>query len=120
MTDEAQSLFFRSLKAHREGDLTAAAAGYRDVLAARPDHIDAAHYLGMVYYQQGDLARSLQLVARAAQARPEDSAVLANLGLVLLGAGRNRDAGQREGARLRHGQRQPLRDLRLQGRGWQR
>ena len=94
MTDEAQSLFFRSLKAHREGDLAAAAAGYRDVLASRPDHIDAAHYLGMVYYQQGDLARSIKLVTRAAQARPEDSAVLANLGLVLLGAGRNREAGQ--------------------------
>lgn len=92
--DDFQSLFWRALKAHREGDLAAAAAGYRDVLAASPDHVDAGHYLGMVYYQQGDLARALEFVAAAARSRPDDAAILANLGLVLLGAGRNGEAGQ--------------------------
>ena len=94
VTEETQSLFWRSLKAHREGDLPAAAAGYRDVLAADPDHVDAAHYLGMVCYQQGDLPRALELVGGAAHSRPDDSAILANLGMVLLGAGRELEAGQ--------------------------
>lgn len=92
--DDIQSLFWRSLKAHREGDLSAAAAGYRDVLAANPDHVDAAHYLGMVCYQQGDLPRAVELVGGAVRSRPDDSAMLANLGLVLLGAGRDLEAGR--------------------------
>lgn len=92
--EEVQSVFYRSLKAHREGDLAAAAAGYRDVLAADPEHIDAAHYLGMVAYQQGETGKALELVGGAARSRPDDSAVLANLGLVLLAAGQSREAGR--------------------------
>ncbi len=92
--EDFQALFWRALKAHREGDLVAAAAGYRDVLAACPGHIDATHYLGMVAYQQGETARALELVGSAARARPEDGTVLANLGLVLLAAGQSREAGQ--------------------------
>jgi len=94
VVEDFQSLFFRSLKAHREGDLAAAAAGYRDVLAADPGHVDATHYLGMVCYQQGEIAKALDLVGSAARSRPGDSAVLANLGLVLLASGQYRQAGE--------------------------
>jgi len=90
--EDFQALFWRALKAHRDGDLAAAAAGYRDVLAANPGHVDATHYLGMVAYQQGETARALELVGNAARSRPEDSAVLANFGLVLLAAGQAREA----------------------------
>ncbi len=89
--EDFQTLFWRALKAHREGDLAAAAAGYRDVLAANPDHIDAIHYLGMVAYQQGEIAQALDQVGSAARMRPDDSAILANLGMVLLAAGQSRE-----------------------------
>ena len=72
MTDEAQSLFFRSLKAHREGDLAAAAAGW-DAERAREE---AASYLddraakGFTVVQAVALAESLNMTL--ASRRPGD------------------------------------------------
>jgi Tfp pilus assembly protein PilF len=91
---DASELFRRSLKAHEAGDLAAAAAGYRDVLAADPGQIDATHYLGMVAYQKGDSITALRLVGQAASARPDDPSILANYGLVLSAANRLEDASQ--------------------------
>lgn len=77
----------RSVQAHREGDLVAAEAGYRDVLAAQPGNVDATHYLGMVAYQRGRLDRAMRLLGDAARARPDDPAILANLGLLFRASG---------------------------------
>ena len=85
---DTNDLFLRSLKAHEAGDLSAAAAGYRDVLIAQPGQVDATHYLGMVAYQKGDASTALRLVGQAASARPDDPSILANYGLVLGAANR--------------------------------
>jgi tetratricopeptide (TPR) repeat protein len=82
----------RGIEAHRDGDLAAAAAAYKDVLAATPGDVDATHYLGMIAYQRGDLTRAVGMLGEAVKARPDDSAILANLGLVLYSAGRTRGA----------------------------
>jgi tetratricopeptide (TPR) repeat protein len=82
----------RSVQAHREGDLVAAEAGYRDVLAAQPGNPDATHYLGMVAYQRGKLDRAMRLLGEAARARPDDPAILANLGLLLRALGQTAHA----------------------------
>jgi tetratricopeptide (TPR) repeat protein len=87
-----KSLLMRGMEAHRDGDLAAAAAAYRDVLAADPDDVDATHYLGMISYQRGDLPEAVSMLGEAVKARPDDSAILANLGLVMLSAGRTRAA----------------------------
>jgi tetratricopeptide (TPR) repeat protein len=94
MIGDPQALLRRSIQAHRDGDLTAAEAGYRDVLAADPEQVDATHYLGMIAYQKGDLRAALEMVVTAARARPEDAAILANLGMVLLDAGQTRRAAE--------------------------
>lgn len=91
---DPQALLRRSIEAHRDGDLTAAEAGYRDVLAADPEQVDATHYLGMIAYQRGDLRGALEMVGVAVRARPEDAAILANLGMVLLDAGQTRHAAE--------------------------
>ena len=77
----------RSVQAHQEGDLVAAEAGYRDVLAAQPGNIDATHYMGMLAYQRGNLDAAMRLLGNAARARPDDPAILANLGLLFRATG---------------------------------
>jgi tetratricopeptide (TPR) repeat protein len=104
---DTNELFRRSLKAHEAGDLSAAAAGYRDVLAAQPGQIDATHYLGMVAYQNGDATSALELVGRAASARPDDPSILANYGLVLSAANRLDEAATALEKSLSRAARQP-------------
>lgn len=89
---DPQALLRRSIEAHRDGDLSAAEAGYRDVLAAEPEQVDATHYLGMIAYQKGDLRSAMELVVSAARSRPEDAAIMANLGMVLFDAGQTKRA----------------------------
>jgi len=90
--EDTEDLLRRSVQAHEAGDLVAAEAGYRDVLAADPWQPDATHYLGMITYQRGDLDRAVELVEQAAMVRRDDPALAANLGLLLRCAGRMRDA----------------------------
>jgi len=77
----------RSVQAHQEGDLMAAEAGYRDVLASQPGNVDATHYMGMLCYQRGNLEKAMELLGSAARARPDDPSILANLGLLLRATG---------------------------------
>ncbi|MGI9263514.1 MAG: tetratricopeptide repeat protein [Gammaproteobacteria bacterium] len=104
---DASELLRRSLRAHEAGDLAAAAAGYRDVLAADPGQIDATHYLGMVAYQKGDSESALNLVGKAASARPDDPSILANYGLVLNAANRLDDASRALEQSLARSEKQP-------------
>jgi SEC-C motif-containing protein/tetratricopeptide repeat protein len=70
-----------ALAAQKAGDLAAAAAGYRAVLAASPDHFDALHMLGVAMLQELRLDEALSLIARAASLRPGDTSVLSNLAI---------------------------------------
>ncbi len=101
-------LLSRAVGAHRAGDLATAAAGYQSVLAREPDNVDAAHYLGMVDYQRGDLAAAATRASvGAARARPQDPAILANLGLIQLAAGQLDPAARAASASLRLAPDQP-------------
>jgi cytochrome c-type biogenesis protein CcmH/NrfG len=66
--DNHRSLLMRGIEAHRDGDLAAAAAAYKDVLAATPGDVDATHYLGMIAYQRGDLTRAVGMLGEAVKA----------------------------------------------------
>jgi tetratricopeptide (TPR) repeat protein len=102
----SNDLLVRAVAAHQAGDLAAAAAGYRDVLARSPGHADAMHYLGMIAYQQGRIGEAKTRVGEAAQAQPRNPAILANLGLVLFAADRLEEAAQTLSAALELGPRQ--------------
>ena len=99
-------LLSRAVAAHQAGDLAAAAAGYRDVLARDAGHADAMHYLGMIAYQQGRIGEARKRVGKAAETQPRNPAILANLGLVLFAADRLEEAAESLSAALALGPRQ--------------
>jgi protein O-GlcNAc transferase len=78
----------QAIALHRRGELERAAALYRAILDAQPDHADALHLLGLIAYQSGDDERAVDLVQRAialddSQAEPHN-----HLGLALMRQGR--------------------------------
>jgi tetratricopeptide (TPR) repeat protein len=82
MQDLAQ-LFDQAADLHRKGNLAAAESLYLQLLAARSDHFDALHLLGILRYQQGRLNEALALIGAALQRNPGFAPALLNQGLVL-------------------------------------
>jgi tetratricopeptide (TPR) repeat protein len=72
----------RALQLHQAGRLAEAEAGYRAVLAAQPDNVDALHLLGVLALQSGRAAEAEDLILRALARNPRNAAALNNLGLV--------------------------------------
>ncbi len=65
------SLLSEAAALHQAGNLAAAQARYRGVLAQSPDHAIALHNLGIVAAQLGDLQKALPLFERALAAAPD-------------------------------------------------
>lgn len=103
MDAELAGLITHGQRAHRDGDLAAAEAAYRRVLADDPDQPDALHYLGVLTWQRGDAGGALELVTRARRRAPQDAALASNLGLVLRSLERDEEAERafREAVTLR-------------------
>jgi protein O-GlcNAc transferase len=59
-----------AVRLHAESRLAEAAAGYRQILAASPDHADALNGLAVAMWQQGRLDDALSCVARAVKKAP--------------------------------------------------
>ena len=78
---DRDTLLAASLKSHREGDLTGAREGYRQLLDSDPDDADAIRLLGIAALQGGDLAMAKELLERAVDLTPESIPALYNLGL---------------------------------------
>ena len=76
-----------ALAQHRAGNRTAAAAGYAAILAQKPDHRDALHYLGVAAHQSGASRRAVLFIRRALDLGGPAPDLLANLGLALKGNG---------------------------------
>ena len=68
------------LRRHQAGDLTSAAAIYRQVLEAQPDHADALHLVGVVAYQQGAHRDAIESIQKAIELAPASAAYYNNLG----------------------------------------
>lgn len=69
-----------TIELHRQGNLDAAEAGYREFLALHPNDSEALRLLGAVRFQKGDKEGALELLARAHGAAPEQPAPLLTLG----------------------------------------
>ncbi|WP_120007756.1 tetratricopeptide repeat protein [Teichococcus vastitatis] len=85
--DPAAALLQEAVALHRAGELAAAAARYRRLLAREPRHADALNLLGLVFRQQGDLPQALRLIRRAVAVAPDAPVFLAALGGTLAEAG---------------------------------
>jgi protein O-GlcNAc transferase len=71
-----------AVAAHEAGEVNAAIAGYRDVLAEQPDYAPAQHLLGVLLRDHGqshDAERAFEAALAAAPAYPEPRIALANL-----------------------------------------
>jgi protein O-GlcNAc transferase len=77
---------------HRQGRLTQAEDLYRAILARRPQHFDALHYLGLIKMQQGSPMEALGLIAAAVKTKPYATQALSTLGAVLTMLDRHHEA----------------------------
>lgn len=77
---------------HRAGDLSGAIEGYKAVLAARPNDIDALGNMGIAFQSLGRREDAVHVYRQAALVDPNAVNVRINLGIALLGLGRNHEA----------------------------
>ena len=83
----ADRMLQSALQQHQTGQLAAAAALYRQVLASVPGHADALHFLGVIAHQTGDQVRAVDLIGQAIQTQP-CAPMFCNLGLALQAQGK--------------------------------
>lgn len=69
-----------AVKLHQEGYLTQAEALYIEILKNDANQADAKHLLGVVYQQQGHLAKSIDMIQSAIANKPEEAVFHFNLG----------------------------------------
>jgi predicted O-linked N-acetylglucosamine transferase (SPINDLY family) len=73
----------QALECHHGGRLVEAERLYSQVLAARPENVDALQMLGIIKLDRGELVTALQLVSEAMRLRPHTPQILVNYGMVL-------------------------------------
>src|SRR5580658_9983755 len=77
------ALFAEGLKLHQAGRLADAEQIYNRVLAARPDHFDSLHLLGVIFFQRGQHAQAIRQIDAALKINPNNAAALNNRGNAL-------------------------------------
>lgn len=82
----------RAIALHQRGQLANAEKLYRNVLRARPNHVEARHFFGILRFQQGRADEALVLIAAALDAKPDYPEAHYNRGNVLAALGRYDDA----------------------------
>lgn len=95
MVDKAKHLkdiIYRAVALQAEGKAAEAEAIFRRVLEEIPDHADALHFLGLLEYQKGRVDEAAALIARAADQDDRNPLYAANLGRILAGVWRQREA----------------------------
>jgi len=75
--------FSAAAERHRAGDLVAAEAGYRDVIAIVPEHFDALQHLALLLLQKGDLGEAKDCVDKAIEVKPVSASAYCNRGNIL-------------------------------------
>jgi tetratricopeptide (TPR) repeat protein len=86
------ALFADASKLHQDGRIREAEYVYKQILAARPDHFDCMHALGVALHQLGDHAQAVRLIGLVLKQNPRDAIALNNLGSALAVQGRLAEA----------------------------
>ncbi|MEO5338915.1 MAG: tetratricopeptide repeat protein [Magnetococcus sp. MYC-9] len=81
-----------ALQQHRAGQLPAAEAIYRQLLAEQPNQPGVLHLLGQLCYQQGQAQQAAEWIRKATVANPNEPVFWQNLGIILSGMGRQQEA----------------------------
>lgn len=76
-----------AIQSHRAGQLDAAEAGYRQVIAAEPGRHAAWYYLGMLLQQRGQRAAAIEFVQRAAELQATQPVYHASLADLMIAQG---------------------------------
>jgi len=78
-----QQAFQIALQHHQAGQLAAAEALCRQILAVEPGQVDSLHLLGVIAAQTGRSDLAVDLIGRAIALKPHDPEALSNLGNAL-------------------------------------
>jgi tetratricopeptide (TPR) repeat protein len=74
-----QNVLTAAIEMHRSGQLGPALQLYQKVLAREQGNAEALHLLGVLYHQQGQHRRAVELIGRAVTSRPNSHIYHANL-----------------------------------------
>ncbi len=87
-----EQILQRAVADHQSGNLLAAEAGYKLVLAFNKNQPDALHLLGVLNGQRGNFDEASRLLRKAVRLNPKNAACAFNYGNVLLALGLQDDA----------------------------
>ena len=82
-TPKQNQLLQQATALHQAGRLAEAAASYKKLLQALPEHVLLLNNLGVIAIQQGDHAQAASLIAKSLQISPDQPRALNNQGIVL-------------------------------------
>jgi predicted TPR repeat methyltransferase len=77
-----------AMRMHQQGQATAAAEVYKDILRDSPDHVDALHFLAIAMHQKGDHPAALDHLKRVLELAPDHFDARNNRGNILKSLGR--------------------------------
>jgi tetratricopeptide (TPR) repeat protein len=80
---QLSSSFAEALALHQAGRLADAEKIYKKILAARPDHFDSLHLLGVIFHQRGNHAQAVHQIDLALKRNPNNILALSNRGNAL-------------------------------------
>ncbi len=89
---ELDALFARAAAAVDAGDLPAAQALYREILAIVPQQAQALHHLGVLVANAGDVPAGMAMLRQSLRHAPQDRYALWNLGTMALATRRYDEA----------------------------
>ena len=92
-----EALLLNAYRHHQSGNLAEAARLYRDILRADPKHFDALCMLGHLYFQRGEKDEASRAADAALLCEPRLPNAHYNLGCLLQGLERHRDAIEKIG-----------------------
>jgi len=73
--------FQQALQLHQRGNIAAAKEIYLQLQASDPDNAEVLHYLGLVEYQTGNLAKASELIGLAVKLSPKEPTYYSNLAM---------------------------------------
>ncbi len=77
---------------YHRGKIEEAIANFKKALENDPNHAVAYNNLALIYWQKGDLRKSVECLYKAMQLNPEDKDVVWNCGQIMLELGKVKDA----------------------------
>jgi protein O-GlcNAc transferase len=83
-----EKTFQGAIAHHQAGRLPQAESLYRQILAQKPRHAGALHYLGVIAHQQGRNQVAADLIGQAIAIEPDNAEAYGNLGNALMEIGR--------------------------------